>query len=104
NASAGLDGVEARAIDTLFDDQRPLVTSIKGALGEFGASGSAACAAAFVCGRAGQVPPIAGLAHAAAEAASLRLVTRPTPLPGPLALVNSVASGGALFSAVLRVA
>jgi 3-oxoacyl-[acyl-carrier-protein] synthase II len=104
NASAGLDAAEARAIDTLFGDQRPLVTSIKGALGEFGASGSAACVAAFVCGRAGQVPPIAGLQHATAEAESLRLVTRPTPLPGPLVLVNSVASGGALFSAVLRIA
>jgi len=104
NASAGLDAVEARAIDTLFADQRPLVTSIKGALGEFGACGSAACDAAFLCGRAGLVPPIAGLAHPAAEAESLRLATRRTPLPGPLVLVNSVASGGALFSVVLRVA
>jgi 3-oxoacyl-[acyl-carrier-protein] synthase II len=104
NATPGLDAVEATAIDTLFGDLRPLVTSIKGALGEFGAVGSAACAAAFICGRAGQVPPIAGFQSTAPEARSLRLVSVATPAPGPVVLVNSFASGGALFSAVLRVA
>ena len=80
------------------------MTSIKGALGEFGAVGSASCAAAFLCGRAGKVPPIAGLTTPAPEARSLRLATHALDAPGPIALVNSFASGGALFSVVLRVA
>ena len=49
------------ALSELFGETRTVVTSIKGALGEFGASGGAACAAALLCGRIGRVPPIAGL-------------------------------------------
>jgi 3-oxoacyl-[acyl-carrier-protein] synthase II len=98
-----LDDVEARAIADVFQAATPVVTSVKGALGECGASGSAACAAAFVCGAVGQAPPIAHLAEPAAAAASLRLARAVTPLTGPYALVNSFASGGTLFSAVLRV-
>ena len=65
-------------------------------------SGAAACAAALFCGAVGEVPPIAGLVEPAPEAAVLRLARRRTRAPGPVALVNSFASGGALFSAVLR--
>src|SRR5204863_13811 len=52
NATRGLDAIEGCALATLFGGRRTVVTSVKGALGEFGASGSAACAAAFLCGRA----------------------------------------------------
>jgi 3-oxoacyl-(acyl-carrier-protein) synthase len=79
------------------------VTSIKGALGEAGAAGSVGCAAAFVCGAAGRVPPIAGLEAPDLAAHSLTLATAAVDAPGPVALVNSFASGGALFSVVLRV-
>jgi 3-oxoacyl-[acyl-carrier-protein] synthase II len=103
NATTALDRAEAYAIERVFGD-RPVVTSIKGALGEFGAVGSAACAAAFLCGRQGKVPPIAGLAAPLAEARNLRLAREVVDAPGPIALVNSFASGGALFSAALRVA
>ena len=78
------------------------MTSIKGALGESGASGSAACAAAFLCGAAGEVPPIAGLTEPCAEARELRLARGRTRVEGPIALINSFASGGALFSVVIR--
>ena len=98
-----LDDVEARAIEELFAGASPVVTSVKGALGECGATGSASCAAAFLCGAVGQVPPIAGLTQPSTAASGLRLAREATPLPGPIALVNSFASGGALFSAVLRV-
>jgi 3-oxoacyl-[acyl-carrier-protein] synthase II len=98
-----LDTAEAQALAALFANRRTVVTSIKGAVGEFGASGSASCAAALLCGRAGQVPPIAGLSAADPKAADLHLATAAMPAPGPIALVNSFASGGALFSAVLRV-
>jgi 3-oxoacyl-[acyl-carrier-protein] synthase II len=104
NATPGLDGVEARALGSLFLGRKAVVTSIKGALGEFGACGSASCAAALLCGRAGLVPPIAGLTTPDPMALSLRLAREAVPAPGPIVLVNSFASGGALFSVVLRVA
>jgi 3-oxoacyl-[acyl-carrier-protein] synthase II len=104
NATRALDAVEAEALTELFGGTSTVITSIKGALGEFGAAGSAACAAALLCGRARQVPPVAGLVEPDAGAASLRIAREVTSAPGPIALVNSFASGGALFSAVLRAA
>src|SRR5207248_9240546 len=73
NATRALDASEAQALGELFGGARTVVTSVKGALGEFGASGSAACAAAFLCGAIGRVPPIAGLVRSDRMAASLRL-------------------------------
>jgi 3-oxoacyl-(acyl-carrier-protein) synthase len=104
NATRGLDAIEAHALGELFGGARTVVTSIKGALGEFGASGSAACVAALLCGRVGRVPPIAGLECADPAAAPLRLARTAVDAPGPIVLVNGFASGGALFSVVLRVA
>lgn len=104
NATPELDAIEAAALATLFDGGRTVVTSIKGALGECGASGAASCAAALLCGRARRVPPIAGLGHVDPALKVLRLATESVVAPGPIALVNSFASGGALFSLVLRVA
>jgi 3-oxoacyl-(acyl-carrier-protein) synthase len=103
NASRGLDDVEAQALQALFGQARPLVTSIKGALGESGASGAAACAAALLCGQAGRVPPVSGLSDADTAAGGLNLVMTAVDAPGRSVLVNSFASGGALFAAVLRV-
>jgi 3-oxoacyl-[acyl-carrier-protein] synthase II len=104
NATRTLDAVEVVALAELFGGTETVVTSIKGALGEFGASGGAACAAALLCGRARQVPPVAGLVEPDPEADSLTIAREATTAPGPIALVNSFASGGALFSAVLRAA
>jgi 3-oxoacyl-[acyl-carrier-protein] synthase II len=104
NATPGLDRVEARALIELFGDTRTVVTSIKGAIGEFGAAGAAACVAALLCGRAGKVPPIAGFSNLDPSMAQLRLAREPMESPGQIVLVNSFASGGALFSVVLRVA
>jgi 3-oxoacyl-[acyl-carrier-protein] synthase II len=102
NASHDLDRVEAAALSTLFGGHRPLVTSIKGAVGECGASGAASCVAAVACGMAGLVPPIAGLAQVATEAADLHLARSATPTPGPIVLINSIASGGSMFAVVLK--
>jgi 3-oxoacyl-(acyl-carrier-protein) synthase len=104
NATRALDATEAQALTDLFGGSRTVVTSIKGALGEFGAAGSAACAAAFLCGGVGRVPPIAGLDQPDPAFMSLRLARTMTDAPGPVVLVNSFASGGALFSVVLRAA
>jgi 3-oxoacyl-[acyl-carrier-protein] synthase II len=103
NATQALDAVEARALTGLFGGTRTIVTSIKGALGESGAAGMAACAAALLCGRVSKVPPIAGIECPDAAAADLRLVRTATSAPGPIAVINSIASGGALFTVVLRV-
>jgi len=104
NATRTLDAVEVVALAELFGGTGTVVTSIKGAVGEFGASGGAACAAALLCGRARQVPPVAGLVEPDPEADSLTIARVATTAPGPIALVNSFASGGALFSTVLRAA
>jgi 3-oxoacyl-[acyl-carrier-protein] synthase II len=100
NATRELDGCEAQALASLFAGTRTVITSIKGALGESGASGAMACAAALICGR--RVPPIAGLNQPDRAAASLRLACQAVDAPGPIVLVNSFASGGALFSVILR--
>jgi 3-oxoacyl-[acyl-carrier-protein] synthase II len=104
NATPGLDRVEAQALIELFGDTRTVVTSIKGAIGEFGAAGAAACVAALLCGRIGRVPPIAGFSHLDPSMAPLRLARESMQSPAQIVLVNSFASGGALFSVVLRVA
>ena len=112
NATA-LDDVEAQALKEVFgavgggsrsSPGGPVVTSVKGALGECGSAGSASCAAAFLCGAVGKVPPIAGLGSPVPSAAGLRLARQATDMTTPIALVNSFASGGALFSVVLQVA
>ena len=103
NATARLDEVEARALVTLFGGSRTAVTSIKGAIGECGASGAAACVAAVLCGAVGRVPPLAGLRDADPITRPLRLASTNMEAPGGIVLVNSVASGGAIVSAVLRI-
>jgi 3-oxoacyl-(acyl-carrier-protein) synthase len=79
------------------------VTSIKGAIGECGASGAASCVAALLCGAQNGVPPIAGLRDVDPEV-DLDVVRERQAISGPTVLVNSIASGGALFSVVLSVA
>jgi 3-oxoacyl-(acyl-carrier-protein) synthase len=100
NATPKLDYIEARALALLFGS-RPVVTSIKGAVGESSASGAAACAAAILCGAVGRVPPIAGLQEPDSAASMLNLARTAVDAPGSIVLVNSVASGGAVYSAVL---
>lgn len=102
NSSPNLDGMEAAAIGEVFAACRPIVTSVKGALGESSASGMASVVAAILCGRLGHVPPVAGLRHVDPACAHLNLAIEPMPVRGPIALVNGVASGGALVAIVLR--
>ncbi len=102
NGAPGLDEVEAEALYRIFGD-RPLVTSIKGAIGESGAASAAACVAACLCGGVGAVPPVTGLLQPAGAAARLRLVRSRAVIPSSgYALVNGIASGGALLALVLR--
>lgn len=103
NAAPELDAVEAEALSQLFGGSTTVITSIKGAVGEAGFSSAASCAAAFLCGRIGQVPPIAGLVEPDPATARLKLARTVTPAPGPIALVNGVGRGGTLCSLVLQV-
>jgi 3-oxoacyl-(acyl-carrier-protein) synthase len=103
NATPDADRVEAQALGELFVGSSPVITSIKGAIGETGVSSAASCAAAFLCGRQGRVPPIAGLVEADRAADGLNLARETTAAPGPIALVNGFASGGTLCSIVIRV-
>jgi 3-oxoacyl-[acyl-carrier-protein] synthase II len=100
--AAPLDDLEARAIAELFGRSRPVVTSIKGAIGESGASGAASCVAAVVCG--GEAPPIHAIDRITPSAAGLNIAVTRQRLASQYALINSVASGGAIVSVVLRVA
>ena len=56
-----------------------------------------------VCAARGRVPPIAGLTRRTRQRKVCGSPGGPMDAPGPIALVNSFASGGALFSVVLRV-
>jgi 3-oxoacyl-(acyl-carrier-protein) synthase len=103
NATRELDLVEAQALDQLFGGSSTVITAIKGAIGESGLSSASSCAAAFLCGRHGRVPPIAGLVEPDPAAARLNLARHAMAAPGPIVLVNGFASGGTLCSLVLRV-
>ncbi len=103
NSSPALDAVEASAIGQVFGPHRPVVTSVKGALGESAASTMSGVSAAVLCGRRGVVPPVAGLQRVDPSCAHLRLALEAVPLDGPHALVSGIASGGALAAAVVRV-
>lgn len=103
NATRSLDAIEACALTELFAGRDTVVTSIKGAVGESGVSGAASLAAAILCGARGDIPPITGLRAGDPATSQLRLATTKVHAPARVALINSFASGGALFSLVLRV-
>ncbi len=101
NSTRQLDAIESEAIAQVFSSDVP-VTSIKGAVGEFGAVGAAMTLAAMACGAEGRIPPTAGLV-ARDSACAVNVVATERALERPLVLVNSFASGGTLYSMLLRV-
>ncbi len=103
NGTMALDRVESGAIRDVFGARDVLVTSLKGAVGESGAAGTASLAAALLCGRRGHVPPTVGLSRLAADC-PVNAADSARPVPGPLALVNALASGGTLVSVVVEAA
>jgi 3-oxoacyl-[acyl-carrier-protein] synthase II len=103
NGTVPLDRLEAEGIREVFGGRDVPVTSIKGAIGEFGAAGAGSAAAAILCGRQGVIAPTAGF-QTPAQDCPIRVVSpaAPLPRPGAIALINSFASGGTNFSVVLR--
>ena len=102
NGTIPLDRCEAQALRAVFGPRPIPVTSIKGAVGECAAAGAASVAAAVLCAQAGQLPPIANL-RTLADDCPVAAVRTAVPLPGRVILVNSFASGGTNFSAVLHI-
>ena len=102
NGTLALDRTEAAALRRVFGERGVPVVSIKGALGESGASGAASLIAAILALRRNRIPPTAGLRDVAPDCpVDASAESRGT--EGRIALVNSFASGGANYSVVLRV-
>ena len=101
NGSPLLDRLEAAAIQQVFEDRPVPIVSLKGALGEFGASGAAGVVAGLIAFARGVMPPTAGFAMSDPEC-RVNVSAGARPLSGDVFIVNSVASGGTNCSVVLR--
>ncbi|MDX2166197.1 MAG: beta-ketoacyl synthase N-terminal-like domain-containing protein [Deltaproteobacteria bacterium] len=96
NSSVRLDACELRLIDRLANARGATLTSIKGAVGEFGAAGAMSAAAACLALRHQVVPPLCNL-ETPAGATQVRLaagVGQPQPIER--AAVFGIARGGAV--------
>ena len=105
-ASGGVrsDRLEARALDHIFGQvgqpSRPVVTAIKGALGENFASGGIRSAALALAMHGGMVPPTLGLAS---SILTLDVVTsKARKMDVCYGLINGCASSGTFVSLLLR--
>jgi 3-oxoacyl-[acyl-carrier-protein] synthase II len=98
-----LDRIEAEAICDVFGTRAVPVVSLKGAIGESGAAGSAGVAAGLLALAAGIVPPTAGFAEADSTA-DVNVSREARPARGGTFLVNAVAAGGTNCTLVVRAA
>jgi 3-oxoacyl-[acyl-carrier-protein] synthase II len=101
NGSPVLDRQEADAIVELFGSRSIPVASVKGAIGESGASGAAGLIAGLLSIAGGAVVPTAGFLQPD-PALAVCVSSRPQPTRGETFLVNSVASGGTNYSLAVR--
>jgi len=106
NSTRRLDAVEAARLTAVLGENaaRTLVTSIKGAVGEFGAAGALAAAAAVLALATGDLPRLGAL-HAPDTACTLPLALRDTPTPPhgiSHALVSVTPRGGGCVAVLFR--
>ena len=88
-----LDALEAEALARAFGERRPVVTAVRGAVGDFGAAGALTAAAAALAVSAGLVPPTPGVVLPAR--AGLDVVTQTARRRQlRVALVDGLARGG----------
>ena len=93
SGNPALDAVEASAVAAALGGRRTPVTSIRGAIGDFGAAGALAAAAAALAVEAGLVPPTLGLVPPArAELDVVVGLARRTAVR--VAVVDGLARGG----------
>lgn len=104
NSSRRLDACELDVLTRLFGAAAPAValTSIKGAIGEFGAAGALSAVAACLALHDGAVPPLCHLYHPPAGAALCFAARTAEPRPLRSALLFSLARGGAALALLLR--
>lgn len=100
NGSPVLDRMESDAIAAIFGDSMP-VASVKGAIGESGASGAAGIIAGLLSHSRFIVAPTCGFSTPD-PAVVIRASGRSQSANGTTFLVNSVASGGSNYSAVVQ--
>ena len=106
NSTRQLDSFETAHLAALLGEGAPraLVTSVKGAIGDFGGAGVFSAAAAVLALRHGAVPCL-GTFHEADPACTLRLATPGTPAPAQgfrSALVSASPRGGACVTLYFR--
>jgi len=101
NGSPTLDRQEADAIVEVFGRRSMPVSSVKGAIGESGASGAAGLVAGLLSVADGTLGPTVGFRQPD-PAFAVCVSGRPQPTSGETFLVNSVASGGTSYSLVVR--
>jgi len=101
NGSPVLDRQEADAIVEVFGRGSIPVASVKGAIGESGASGAAGLIAGLLSLADGVVGPTAGFSQPD-PALAVCVSSHPQPARGEAFLVNSVASGGTNYSLAVR--
>ncbi len=102
-ASGGVraDDLEARALDHVFAERsRPVVTAVKGALGENFASGGIRAAALALAMQSGMVPPTLGLTASILRLEAVTSTARQMAVG--CGLVTGCASGGTFVSLLLR--
>jgi 3-oxoacyl-[acyl-carrier-protein] synthase II len=103
NSTPALDRVEAEALAQVFGARAVPVVSLKGALGESGASGAAGLLVAIASLREGRVPPTLGCDDPDPDCpVDVANASRSIPPGRRVALVNSIASGGTMYAAVVR--
>ena len=102
NGSPVLDRQEADAIVEVFGRMSVPVASVKGAIGESGASGAASLIAGLLSIASGTIVPTVGFLDKD-PAVELCVSGRPQRTQGETFLVNSVASGGTNYSLAVQV-
>jgi 3-oxoacyl-[acyl-carrier-protein] synthase II len=102
NGSPALDAIEAEAIRAVLPPRVP-VASFKGAIGESSGGGAASIVGGLGCLAAGTLPGTVGFAQPD-PACDVNVAAAARAASGPVFLVNSVASGGTIHSAVVRCA
>lgn len=97
------DAAEAMAMQQLFGNEPPTLTTLKGALGHtLGASGVLELVALLVCLKAGKVPPTSGFSEID-PALGCRPVTRAVPFSAGKVMLNYFGFGGNNTSLILEV-
>ena len=96
-----MDRLEAEAIAEVFGPRSVPVASVKGAIGESGAAGSAALVAGLLSIGEGFIVPTAGL-RGLDPLCPVSVSSHSQPVRGDTFIVNSLASGGTNYTIAAR--